>query len=154
MGNGKHQRRVVVTGMGMVSPLGTDVETSWRSAIEGRSGVTAVTRFDASAYDSRIAAEVKGFEPEQYIPAKEIRRMDRFIHYAIAVCKQAAFQANLTIDDTNANDIGVLMGWGIGGIETLTEAVLTLDQKGPGKVRRLTIAALRTDLAAGHSSMR
>src|SRR5436305_6998850 len=149
MGNGKHQRRVVVTGMGMVSPLGTDVETSWRSAIEGRSGVTAVTRFDASAYDSRIAAEVKGFEPEQYIPAKEIRRMDRFIHYAIAVCKQAAAQAELKVNEENANDIGVLMGSGIGGIETLTEAVLTMRDKGPSKVSPFTIPMILPALAAG-----
>src|SRR3954469_12886810 len=112
---GNHQRRVVVTGMGAVSPLGNDLESSWKSAIEGRSGITAVTRFDASQFDSRIAGEVKGFNPEEYVPAKEIRRMDRFIHYAIAVCKQAAFHANLTIDAENANDIGVLIGSGIGG---------------------------------------
>jgi 3-oxoacyl-[acyl-carrier-protein] synthase II len=150
---GNHQRRVVVTGMGAVSPLGNDVETSWRSAIEGRSGVTAVTRFEADDYDSRIAAEVKGFDPEQYVPPKEIRRMDRFIHYAIAVCKQAAFHANLKIDESNANDIGVLMGSGIGGIETLTEAVLTIYQKGPNKVSPFTIPALLTDLAAGQVSI-
>ena len=150
---GKNQRRVVITGIGAVSPLGNDVETSWRAAIEGRSGVTAVTRFDATGYDSRIAAEIKDFDPEQYIPAKEIRRMDRFIHYAIAVCKQAAFQANLKIDESNATDIGVLMGSGIGGIETLTDAVLTIYQKGPGKANPFTIPALLTDLAAGQVSI-
>lgn len=150
---GNQQRRVVVTGMGAVSPLGNDVETSWKAVIEGRSGVTNVTRFDASEYDSRVAGEVKGFDPEQYIPAKEIRRMDRFIHYSIAVCKQAAFHANLTIDEGNAEDIGVIIGSGIGGIESLTDAVLTIYQKGPNKVSPFTIPSLLTDLAAGQTSI-
>jgi 3-oxoacyl-[acyl-carrier-protein] synthase II len=127
------QRRVVITGMGAISPLGNDAETTWKGVIEGRSGVTGVTRFDASQYDSRVAAEVKGFDPEQYIPAKEIRRMDRFIHYAIA--------------------IGVLIGSGIGGIETLTEAVLTIYQKGPSKTSPFTIPSLLTDLASGQVSI-
>ncbi len=150
---GNNQRRVVITGMGAISPLGNDVETSWKAAIEGRSGVTAVTRFDASQFETRIAAEVKDFNAEQYIPAKDIRRMDRFIHYAIAVCKQAAFQANLKIDEGNANDIGVIIGSGIGGIETLTESVLTIYQKGPNKVSPFTIPSILTDLAAGQVSI-
>lgn len=147
------QRRVVVTGMGAVSPLGNDVETSWKSAVEGRSGVGLVTHFDASMFETRIAGEVKGFKPEQYIPPKEIRRMDRFIHYAIAVCKQAACQANLEITPENADDIGVLIGSGIGGVETLTEAVITIHEKGPGKVSPFAIPMILTDLAAGQVSI-
>lgn len=150
---GKEARRVVITGMGAVSPLGNDVETSWKAAIEGRSGLGHVTRFDASQFETRIAGEVKDFNPEEYIPAKEIRRMDRFIHYAIAVCKQAADQAKLHINEENANDIGVLIGSGIGGIETLTEAVLTIYQRGPNKVSPFTIPMLLTDLAAGQVSI-
>ncbi|MFL5732298.1 MAG: beta-ketoacyl-ACP synthase II [Chloroflexia bacterium] len=147
------KRRVVITGMGAVSPLGNDVASSWGAAVEGRSGIDLVTRFDTSQFESRIAGEVKGFNPEDYIPAKEIRRMDRFIHYAIAVCKQAAFQANMDINEENANDIGVLIGSGIGGIETLTESVLTIFQKGPNKVSPFTIPMILTDLAAGQVSI-
>src|SRR5512141_271849 len=128
------QRRVVITGMGAVSPLGNDVESTWQAAIAGKSGAAPVTRFDASQFDTRIGAEVKDFNPELYIPAKEIRRMDRFIHYAIAVCKQAAAQADLQITPENADEIGVLMGSGIGGIDTLTEAVITIHERGPQKV--------------------
>ena len=104
-------------------------------------------------FDTRIAAEVKGFNPEDYMPPKEIRRMDRFIHYAIAVCKQAAEQAKLDINPENADEIGVIIGSGIGGIETLTEAVLTIRDKGPGKVSPFTIPMLLTDLAAGQVSI-
>lgn len=147
------RRRVVITGMGAVSPLGNDVESSWNGVIEGRSGLGPITRFDTEQFDTRIAGEVKGFVAEEYAPAKELRRMDRFIHYAIAVCKQAAAQANLVITDENANDIGVLIGSGIGGIETLTEAVLTINQRGPGKISPFTIPMLLTDLAAGQVSI-
>ncbi len=139
--------------MGAVSPLGNDVETSWHAAIEGRSGISTVTRFDPTPFVSRIAGEVRGFRPEDYIPPKEIRRMDRFIHYAIAVCKQAACQANLQITEENADDIGVLIGSGIGGIETLTEAVITIHEKGPDRVSPFTIPMLLTDLAAGQVSI-
>jgi 3-oxoacyl-[acyl-carrier-protein] synthase II len=149
----KNGRRVVITGMGAVSPLGNDVVSSWKAALEGRSGVTAITRFDASKFDSRVAAEVKGFTAEEYAPAKELRRMDRFIHYAIAVCKQAGEHAKLEINEENANEIGVLIGSGIGGIETLTEAVITIHEKGPGKISPFTIPMLLTDLAAGQVSI-
>ena len=150
---GKGQRRVVITGMGAVSPLGNDVESSWRAAIEGQSGLGPITRFDTTGFDVRIAGEVKAFNAEEYVPAKELRRMDRFIHYAIATCKQAACQAGLEITQENTEDIGVIIGSGIGGIETLTDAVLTVHQKGPGKVSPFTIPMLLTDLAAGQVSI-
>jgi 3-oxoacyl-[acyl-carrier-protein] synthase II len=154
MGNGLNgRRRVVVTGMGAVSPLGNDVETSWNAAISGCSGIATITRFDATPYETRIAGEIKNFDASEYVPAKELRRMDRFIHYAIAVCKQAAQQANLEVTDENAEDIGVLIGSGIGGIETLTEAVLVMHEKGPSKVSPFTIPMLLTDLAAGQVSI-
>ncbi len=143
------QRRVVITGMGAVSPLGNDVECSWQAAIAGKSGAGPVTHFDASLFETKIGAEVKGFNPELYIPAKEIRRMDRFIHYAIAVCKQAMAQADLQITPDNTNDIGVLMGSGIGGIDTLTDAVITIHERGPQKVSPFAIPMILTDLAAG-----
>ncbi|HST03727.1 MAG TPA: beta-ketoacyl-ACP synthase II [Chloroflexia bacterium] len=152
MGNEK-RRRVVITGMGAVSPLGNTVETSWQAAIEGRSGIGPITRFDAQNFETKIAGEVRDFNPEEYIPAKELRRMDRFIHYAIAVCKQAAAQANLQVTEENANDIGVVLGSGIGGVETLTEAVLTVRDKGPSKISPFTIPMILTDLAPGQVSI-
>ncbi len=152
MGN-VERRRVVVTGMGAVSPLGNDVESSWAAAIAGKSGIGPITRFDPSRFETRIGGEVRNFNAEEYVPAKELRRMDRFIHYAVAVCKQAAAQAGLEVTEENANDIGVLMGSGIGGIETLTEAVLTIRDKGPSKVSPFTIPMILTDLAAGQVSI-
>ncbi|MDQ5825483.1 MAG: beta-ketoacyl-ACP synthase II [Chloroflexota bacterium] len=151
MENGR--RRVVITGMGAVSPLGNDVESSWRGVIEGRSGVGPITRFDSAGYETQIAAEVRGFNTDEYVHPKEQRRMDRFIHYAIAVCKQAGAQAGLEITPDNAEEIGVLMGSGIGGIETLTDAVLTIRDKGPNRVSPFTIPMLLTDLAAGQVSI-
>jgi 3-oxoacyl-[acyl-carrier-protein] synthase II len=152
MGNDE-RRRVVVTGMGAVSPLGNDVQSSWQAAIAGKSGIGPITRFDAARFDAKIAGEIRDFDAELYAPAKELRRMDRFIHYAVAVCKQAADQARLEVTEENANEIGVLMGSGIGGIETLTDAVLTLRDKGPAKVSPFTIPMLLTDLAAGQVSI-
>jgi 3-oxoacyl-[acyl-carrier-protein] synthase II len=147
------RRRVVITGMGAVSPLGNTVESSWQAAIEGRSGIGPITRFDSERFETKIAGEVRDFNAEEYIPAKEIRRMDRFIHYAIAVCKQAADQAKLEITEDNANDIGVVLGSGIGGIETLSEAVLTIRDKGPSKISPFTIPMILTDLAPGQVSI-
>ena len=147
------RRRVVITGMGAVSPLGNTVESSWQAAIEGRSGIGPITRFDSERFETKIAGEVRDFNAEEYVPAKEIRRMDRFIHYAIAVCKQAAAQAKLEITEDNANDIGVILGSGIGGIETLSEAVLTIRDKGPSKISPFTIPMILTDLAPGQVSI-
>lgn len=152
MGNDE-RRRVVITGMGAVSPLGNTVESSWQSAIEGRSGIGPITRFDSERFETKIAGEVRDFNAEEYVPAKELRRMDRFIHYAIAVCKQAAAQASLEITEDNANDIGVVLGSGIGGIETLSEAVLTIRDKGPSKISPFTIPMILTDLAPGQVSI-
>jgi 3-oxoacyl-[acyl-carrier-protein] synthase II len=139
--------------MGAVSPLGNDVESSWQGIIEGRSGVGPITRFDSAGFETQIAAEVRDFNTDAYVPPKEQRRMDRFIHYAIAVCKQAGAQAGLQVTPDNAEEIGVLMGSGIGGIETLTDAVLTIRDKGPNRVSPFTIPMLLTDLAAGQVSI-
>ncbi len=149
----KQTRRVVVTGMGAVSPLGNDVESTWKAAVQGRSGIFNITRFDATPYETRFAGEVKGFRAEEYVPPKNIRRMDRFIHYAMAVCKQAAGQAQLVINEDNADDIGVIIGSAIGGIETLTEAVRTLDREGPYKLSPFAVLMMLTDLAAGQVSI-
>ncbi|MEP6774119.1 MAG: beta-ketoacyl-ACP synthase II [Chloroflexota bacterium] len=147
------RRRVVITGLGAVSPLGNTVESSWQAAIEGQSGIGPITRFDSERFETKIAGEVRDFNAEEYVPAKELRRMDRFIHYAIAVCKQAAAQAKLEVTEDNANDIGVVLGSGIGGIETLSEAVLTIRDKGPSKISPFTIPMILTDLAPGQVSI-
>ena len=152
MGNGD-RRRIVITGMGVVSPIGNDVASTWQSALEGRSGADMITKFDTTRFDTKFASEIKDFNPEDYIPARDTRRMDRFIHYAIAVSKQAAAEANLQVTEENANDIGVIIGSGIGGIESLTEAVLTIRDRGPTKVSPFTIPMILIDLAAGQVSI-
>src|SRR5689334_20521568 len=114
---GNERKRVVVTGMGAISPPGNDVETSRTAANAGKSGAGLTDGFGAPQFRTRIGAEVKHFNADEYIPPKEQRRMDRFIHYAIAACKQAQCQGNLEITPENTNDVGVIMGSGIGGIE-------------------------------------
>ena len=114
--------RVVITGMGTISPIGLDVESTWESLLAGRSGIDYITLFDASQHETKIAGEVKGFDPNQYIDRKEVRRMDRFTHFAIAAAVQALKQAGLTIGPDNADDIGCVIGAGIGGLTTLSSA--------------------------------
>jgi 3-oxoacyl-[acyl-carrier-protein] synthase II len=146
-------RRVVVTGMGAVAPVGNTVEECWANVVAGRSGLGPITRFDASGLETRIAGEVKGFDPEQYIPAKEARRMDRFTQFAVSVAAQALESAGYTVTPDNAPDIGVLVGSGIGGILTIDEQIHVLDQKGPRRVNPFTIPMMLTDLAAGRIAM-
>src|SRR5215469_17575739 len=108
-------RRVVVTGIGMVTPVGNDTPSTWQALCEGRSGAGPITAFDASNQDVRIAAEVKGFDATQYMDRKEIRRNDQFVHYAVAATKQALADAELAISAENRDDVGVIIGSGIGG---------------------------------------
>ncbi|HUS13646.1 MAG TPA: beta-ketoacyl-ACP synthase II [Chloroflexia bacterium] len=146
-------KRVVVTGMGVISPVGNTVEEAWASIINGRSGLGPITTFDASGLETRIAGEVKGFVPEEYIPAKEARRMDRFTQFAVAAASQALTQAGYTVTPENAADCGVIVGSGIGGILTIDEQLKVLAQKGPRRVNPFTIPMMLTDLAAGRISM-
>ncbi|MCW8985265.1 MAG: beta-ketoacyl synthase N-terminal-like domain-containing protein, partial [Thermoanaerobaculales bacterium] len=108
-------RRVVVTGVGLVSPLGIGTEPTWAGVIAGTSGVSTITRFDTSAYPVHIGAEVKGFESEKWIDPKEIRRFDLFIHFAVAATQMALENSGLEITDENATRVGVVIGSGIGG---------------------------------------
>jgi 3-oxoacyl-[acyl-carrier-protein] synthase II len=142
-------RRVVVTGMGMVTPLGNDVETTWRGLLEGRSGVGPITRFDASQHDTRFAGEVKGFEVEKYVDRKDARRMDRFTHYAIAAGKQALAQSGLNISEENAERVGAIVGTGIGGIETLSSQFKVMHEKGPGRLSPFLSTMMLANMAAG-----
>jgi 3-oxoacyl-[acyl-carrier-protein] synthase II len=139
--------------MGMVSPLGLDVESTWQALIAGRSGVDMITLFDAEGYDTRFAAEVKGFDPAQYIDRKEVRRLDRFTHFALAAALQAVEQANLKIGPHNANEIGVLIGSGIGGLSTLFEQFKVLVERGPGRVSPFLVPMMISDTASGQVSI-
>ena len=128
------ERRVVVTGMGAVSPLGLDVPTLWQGVQEARSGVGPVTLCDTEKLDSKIAGEVKGFDAQNYMDRKEVRRNDRFIHFALAATDEVLRSAELTITPENAEEIGVIIGSGIGGIETFADGMATLRDKGSSRV--------------------
>lgn len=146
-------RRVVVTGLGAVTPVGIGVEKSWQALTSGESGIDLVTRFDASDFPSRIAGEVKDFDPEAYIDRKEIKKMDTFMHYAIASCQMAMQDSGLSVNDENAERIGVMVGAGMGGlpaIERYHEAYL---EKGPKKISPFFIPMTIINMAAGHISI-
>ena len=145
--------RVVVTGMGVVSPVGLDLNTTWESLIAGRSGVDYITRFDTEGFDTRFAAELKRFEPTDYIGRKEARRMDRFTQMAVVASTEAVEHAGLQIGPTNQDDIGVLVGSGIGGLLTLSEQISVLKEKGPGRVSPFLVPMMITDMASSQISI-
>jgi 3-oxoacyl-[acyl-carrier-protein] synthase II len=147
------KRRVVVTGLGVVSPVGNDVPTFWNSLIEGKSGIRRIDRFDPSDYPCQIAGIVRDFNPEDYIDKKEVRRMDRFAHYAVAASLQAVRDAGLEITEENAENVGVYIGSGIGGIETLVEQTLILHERGPRRVSPFMIPMMIGDMASGQVSI-
>lgn len=146
-------RRVVITGMGAVSPLGLDVPSLWQGIREARSGVGPITLCDATNLDSRIAGEVRGFDPHNYMDRKEVRRNDRFIHLAIAASMEALHTAELTATPENADAIGVIIGSGIGGIATIAEGVLTLRERGPSRISPFLVPAMINNMASGQVSM-
>ena len=112
-------RRVVVTGVGLVIPIGIGVETAWKNVCEGKSGIGPLTRFDTNGFETKIAAEVRNFNAELYIDKKEIKKMDLFIHYAIAATKEALEDAHLSITPENSEQIGVIVGTGLGGLPSI-----------------------------------
>lgn len=146
-------RRVVITGMGAITPVGNNVEKLWDATINGISGVDYITQFDTTDYSVKIAAEVKGFDPEDYIDKKEARRMDRFTQFAVAAAVEALKDANLTIDDTNAERIGVYIGSGIGGLKTLEDQHTVLMEKGPRRVSPFFIPMMIGNMASGQVSI-
>lgn len=145
--------RVVVTGMGVLCPLGLDVTTTWEALIAGKSGVDRITLFDASAFETKIAGEVKGFEPTNYMSPKDARRNDRFSQLAVAASLQAVEQAKLKIDATNKDDIGIIIGSGIGGLTTLFEQTKVLLDKGPKRVSPFLIPMMMANLASAQVSI-
>ena len=141
--------RVVVTGIGIISPLGLEVPSTWEGLISGRSGVDYITQFDAESFDTKFAAEVKNFDPAQYLDRKEVRRMERFVQFAAVAALQAVEQAHLTIDATNADEIGVIIGAGFGGLDILLDQFRVLNEKGPDRVSPLLIPMMIADMAPG-----
>jgi 3-oxoacyl-[acyl-carrier-protein] synthase II len=143
------QKRVVITGLGCISPLGNDVKTTWQRACAGHSGVGPVTHYDASAHKVKIAAEVKNFEAKELFGQRAARKMDRFTQFALAATQQAVARANLIIHDDNRDRIGVIIGTGIGGVGTLYEQMGVLQESGPTRVSPFLIPMMLPDSAAG-----
>jgi 3-oxoacyl-[acyl-carrier-protein] synthase II len=146
-------RRVVVTGIGMVTPVGNDTASAWQAICEGRSGVGPITHFDASDYETRIAAELKDFDVLLYMDRKEARRNDPFVHYAMAASKQALADSGLTITEELADEVGVIIGSGIGGLTACHEQFKILFDRGPDRVSPFYITQFISDIAAGVVSM-
>jgi 3-oxoacyl-[acyl-carrier-protein] synthase II len=145
--------RVVVTGMGVLCPLGLDVTTTWEALIAGKSGVDRITLFDASAFETKIAGEVKGFEPTNYMSPKDARRNDRFSQLAVAASLQAVEQAKLKIDAANKDDIGIIIGSGIGGLTTLFEQTKILLDRGPSRITPFLIPMMMPNIASAQASI-
>jgi len=141
--------RVVVTGMGMISPLGLDVPSTWQGLGSGKSGVDYITQFDPEPLETKIAAEVKNFDPAQYMDRKDLRRMERFVHFAVAASLQAVEQARLNIDATNAEGIGVVIGVGLGGLNTLLSQYQVFIERGADRVSPFLIPMMIADMASG-----
>ena len=144
--------RIVVTGMGAVSPLGLDIPTLWEALKSGQSGAGRITLFDAEAFETNIAAEVKGFNPTDYIEHREARRMDRYTQFATVASMQAVKQSKLDCEK-EGTDVGVIIGSGIGGITTLSAQMATLAEKGPRRISPLLVPMMIADAAAGHVSI-
>ncbi len=153
-----NQRRVVVTGYGIVSCVGNSSEEFWKSVVEGRCGLGKITRFDASEYRTQIAGEVKNFDPEKYLQMKEAKRMDRFCHFAIAAADEALDKAGIPHDVASSGidpeRVGVIVSSGIGGLQTMGEQSEILLQKGPARISPLFIPMMIGDLASGNLSIR
>lgn len=141
-------RRVVVTGLGVISPIGNDIDTFWKNVKDGVCGIDRVTRFDASVYSCQMAGEVKDFDATQYIDKKEARRMDRYTHFAVAAAKMAIADSKLDLEKENMDRFGVITGSGIGGIETFETQMKAMMEKGPGRVSPFFIPMMISNIAA------
>jgi 3-oxoacyl-[acyl-carrier-protein] synthase II len=148
------KRRVVVTGIGLVTPLGNDVKATWDSLVNGRTGIDRVTRFDVSAYASRIAAEVRGFDPEKYFEAKQAKNLDLFVQYAIAAAEEAFVGSGLVIPESEQERLGSIVGCGMGGLPTIEQAHQVCLEKGPRRITPFLIPRIIPNMPAGHVSMR
>ncbi|HQZ45675.1 MAG TPA: beta-ketoacyl-ACP synthase II [Usitatibacteraceae bacterium] len=143
------KRRVVITGLGIVSPIGIGIAQAWDNLVNGVSGVGTITRFDAAPLSTRIAAEVKGFDPLQWMTPKEARRSDTFIHFGIAATKMALDDAGLVIDGSNAERTGVIVGSGIGGLPMIEENIIAMGTKGPRRISPFFVPGSIINMVAG-----
>jgi 3-oxoacyl-[acyl-carrier-protein] synthase II len=141
--------RVVITGLGCISPLGNDIPSMWKNIIAGKSGIGPITTYDASEFKTKIAAEVKDFDGSALFGSREARRLDRFTQFALAAAQQAVKDAGLTIDDSNRDRIGVVIGSGIGGLATLAENMRVLAEKGPSRVSPFLVPMMLIDSSPG-----
>jgi 3-oxoacyl-[acyl-carrier-protein] synthase II len=148
------RRRVVVTGVGLVSPLGVGTEATWNGLMAGDVGIGPITRFDASGFECRIAGEVKGFDPLDYVEKKEVKKSDTFIHYAIAAADFAVADAGLEVTEEDAPRIGVIIGSGIGGLPLIEHTHKVLLERGPDRISPFFIPGLIVNMAAGQVSIR
>ena len=148
------RKRVVVTGLGCVSPVGNTVEDTWQALLDGKSGAANITHFDASKHKTKFAAEVKGFDGVALFGTRDARKMDRFTQFAMAATLEALEQANYSIDESNRDRIGVLIGTGIGGITTLLDQADVMQQRGPDRLSPFLIPMMISDSAAGMIAIR
>ncbi|HIA14997.1 MAG TPA: beta-ketoacyl-[acyl-carrier-protein] synthase II [Nitrospirales bacterium] len=152
-GKRQPERRVVVTGIGLVTPLGIGIEAAWSAVCKGESAVRRITRFDPTDYPSQIAAEIPDFVPTDYVDKKDVKKMDTFIQYAIAASRMAVDDAQFSISSQNANRIGVVIGSGIGGINGIEQTHTTLQEKGPSRVTPFFVPMVIGNMAAGFVSI-
>ncbi|MBU0515482.1 MAG: beta-ketoacyl-ACP synthase II [Proteobacteria bacterium] len=146
-------RRVVVTGLGLVAPVGVGVKDGWEAVVAGRSGIGPITKFDATGFKSAIAGEVKNFHPEDWVSPKKVSRLDVFIHFALAAAKMAVDQSGLIIDDDLARRAGTIVGCGLGGLETMETTFRQMGDRGPGRVSPFFIPKIIANMAPGEISM-
>jgi len=147
------KKRVVITGMGIVSPLGIGIDENWQALCQGKSGIGPITRFDTTEYPAKIAGEVKNFNPEEYVDKKDLKKMDIFIQYALAAGSMAIKQSGLIINESNADRVGVLVGSGLGGLQTIEKYHTMLLQSGPKKISPFFVPMLIVNLAPGQISI-
>jgi 3-oxoacyl-[acyl-carrier-protein] synthase II len=147
------ERRVVVTGMGLMTPLGLNLTESWNGLVQGKSGIDKITAFDAAQFDTKIAGEVKGFNADDHVPKKEQKKMDRFIHLSLAAAKMALADAQIEFDDELKTRTGVLVGVGMGGLPYIETQHKILFERGPSRVSPFFIPSVITNMAAGQISM-
>ncbi|MBR7745016.1 beta-ketoacyl-ACP synthase II [Undibacterium baiyunense] len=148
------KRRVVITGLGCVSPVGNNIADTWAAILAGKSGIAAITKFDATPFTTHFAGEVKGFNIEDYIPAKEARNMDTFIHFGIAAGVQAFQDSGITVTEENADRIGVIVGSGIGGLPLIEETKEVLMARGPRRITPFFVPASIINMISGNLSIK
>src|ERR1700733_4051241 len=144
------KRRVVVTGMGILSPVGNDLTTAWKNILAGSSGIGPVTHFDATTFPTRIAGEVRNFDPASYVAAKDVKKMDPFIHYGVAASIEAMKDAGLNAEEHDAERIGVAVGAGIGGIHTIERTSIIFHEGGQRKISPFFVPSSIVNMAAGN----